>query len=217
MRTRAGGRAGWRARPRRRRRPRAAGTARGRRSARAGYRTRRMTTAPSRLRVPYRAPSPGEPARVAFVGPAPLFAVATPSAAAGGLESVFVDFRAEGDAAALLAELRTFAPHAVVFFRPEHVPSGFGAELDCAVLGVAAERLPRAGLEHDGLAWNLAELAKADAGSFDRVLVCDAPGFGAAAAAGLPAWRSMPLPVDDRLFRAVRPGRRPPRAVFIGH
>jgi hypothetical protein len=178
---------------------------------------RRMPNAPIRLRAPYRAPAPGSPGRLAFVGPAPVFAVATPSTQATGLTTRFVDFRADGDARALLAELRTFAPHAIVFFRPEHVPPAVATELECAVVGVAAEPLPRPHISHAGLEWNLAELANADARSFDRLLVCDPLGFGAAAGTGLPAWRSAPLPVDDRLFRPVRPARRPPRAVFIGH
>jgi hypothetical protein len=176
-----------------------------------------MATSPPRLRAPYRAQAPGEPTRLAFVGPAPLFAHCTPSGPVAGLITRFVDFRADGDAAALRADLGAFRPHAVVVFRPEHVPTGALADLPAAVLGVAAEPLPRPGVEHDGLAWNLAELANADAGSLDRLLVCDPLGFDAAAATGLPVWRSAPLPVDDGLFRPVRQARRPPRAVFIGH
>jgi hypothetical protein len=34
--------------------------------------------------------------------------------------------------------------------------------------------------------------------------------------AGGAAWRTMPLPVDDRLYAPVRPAGRPPRAIFVG-
>jgi len=175
-----------------------------------------MATAPASQASAYARPPEGRPARVAFIGPAPLFAPCVPSVPVPNLESRFIDFRGEAPDA-LVHELHEYAPHLVVCFRPEHVPSGLFAELSAAVLGVAAEPLPRG--EHppnDGLRWNLGELAKADPRCFDRVLVCDPLGFGSAAA-HLPAWRSQPLPVDDRLFRPLRPTARPPRAIFIGH
>ena len=62
----------------------------------------------------------------------------------------------------------------------------------------------------------MAELAKVDAGNVDRVITFDPHGWDAAAAL-LPLWRAMPLPVDDQLYRAPRPSRRPPRIIFIGY
>ena len=45
----------------------------------------------------------------------------------------------------------------------------------------------------------------------------DVDRVAAAAAAPDPAaWRTFPLPVDDRLFAEVRPSSRPPRIVFLG-
>ena len=170
----------------------------------------------TRSQVPYARPAMDQPVRVAFVGPAPLFAACTPSGRAPNLDVRFLDFRGE-EPEALLARLAEHASDLVVCFRPEHIPAGLFETLSAAVVGVAAEPMPRAGEPpHEGLAWNLGELAKADRGCFDRVLVCDPAGFDTVAGL-LPAWRTMPLPVDDRLFRAVRPARRPPRAIFIGH
>jgi hypothetical protein len=170
----------------------------------------------TRPQQPYARPATDRPVRVAFVGPSPLFSSCTPSGRAPNLNARFLDFRGE-EPEALLALLAEHAPDLVVCFRPEHIPAGLFETLPTAVVGVAAEPMPHAGeLPHEGLAWNLGELAKADRGCFDRVLVCDPAGFDTVAGL-LPAWRAMPLPVDDRLFRAVRPARRSPRAVFIGH
>jgi hypothetical protein len=174
-----------------------------------------MPTAPGPQAPVYARAPEGRP-RLAFVGPGPLFEACTPSAPTSIIDSRFFDFRGETPEE-LLGDLHRYSPHVVVCFRPEHLPSGLLAGLPAAVLGVAAEPLPRG--EHptnEGLQWNLGELAKADARSFDRVVVCDPLGFDAAAA-HLPAWRSQPLPVDDRLFRPLRPSRRPPRAIFVGH
>jgi hypothetical protein len=152
--------------------------------------------------------------RVAFLGQRTLFAAHALQTAAGGLEPAFFDPRAEDVAEAL----RAHRPDVVVAFRPDAVPPGALEGLgDAKVLGVVTEPLPGGGrAHHPNLDYNLAELARADAARFDRVIVTD-PRSADAAAAILPVWRAMPLPVDDALFRAPRPTRRPPRIIFLGY
>jgi hypothetical protein len=134
-----------------------------------------------------------------------------------GVEPRFVDFRGGANTGELLSQLGAFAPDVVVVFRPEIIPAGLFGSLPTPVVGFATEPLPRAGEEsHDNLEWNLIELDRADRSNFDRVICFDPYGWDAAVAR-LPAWRCMPLPVDDRLYRPVAPARRPPRAIFIGY
>jgi hypothetical protein len=154
---------------------------------------------------------------VAFVGQRTYFEACAMAAPAGGIEPCFIDFRGGANTGELLAELGAFEPDVVVVFRPEIIPAGLFATLRAPIVGFATEPLPRAGEEsHDNLEWNLVELDRADRANFDRVICFDPYGW-AAAAARLPAWRCMPLPVDDRLFRNVTPARRPPRVIFIGY
>jgi hypothetical protein len=136
---------------------------------------------------------------------------------ARGVDPRFIDFRGGANTGELLAELGVFEPDVVVVFRPEIIPSGLFASLRAPVLGFTTEPLPRVGEHsHDNLEWNLAELERADRGNFDRVVCFDPYGWEAAAAR-LPTWRCMPLPVDDRLFRPVKRARRPPRVIFVGY
>lgn len=164
-----------------------------------------------------RTPSPGRPLRVTFVGQRTYFEACALHAPADGIEPSFVDFRGGGNVGELLTSLAEIDPHVVVVFRPEIIPEGLFAGLRAPVLGFTTEPLPRGGEDsHDQLEWNLAELARADRSNFDRVICFDPYGWDAAAQV-LPVWRCMPLPVDDRLYRPVRPARRPPRVIFIGY
>lgn len=166
--------------------------------------------------APYPVPPPGAPVRVAFVGQRTYFEACAVHHELPGLVPAFVDFRGGANVGGMLARLKSFAPHVVVVFRPEILPPGILTGLDAAVVGFTTEPLPRAGEPaHPLLVSNLTELDAADAGNFDRVICFDPHGWEAAAER-LPAWRCMPLPVDDRLFAPVRPARRPPRALFIG-
>jgi hypothetical protein len=170
-----------------------------------------------RRRSRYRPPPPGSPVRIAFVGQRTYFETAAASRATPGLLPRFVDFRDPAEAGEMLAAVRAHRPHVVVAFRPDTIPPGAFAALDAAVLGVATEPLPAPDEPADpGLEWNLAELRRADPSNFDRVLCSDPLGWDAVAEF-LPAWRCVPLPVDDRFFRPVAPARRPTRAIFIGH
>lgn len=149
--------------------------------------------------------------RVAFLGQRTFFAAHALSAPAGGLEPAFFDPRSEdvGDA------LRDWRPDAVVAFRPDTVPAGALDGLDAKVLGVVTEPLPGPA-DRPNLAYNLAELSRADAALFHRVIVTD-PRSADAAARILPLWRALPLPIDDALYRAPRPSARPPRIIYLGH
>jgi hypothetical protein len=145
--------------------------------------------------------------RVVFLGRRALFG-------AHALDGApFVDVRGrDDDADAIAARLRDHAPEAVVAFRPDAIPPGAldAIKNGARVLGVVTDPLA-------GNAYTQAELARADAAVFARVIVTDPASADAARDLGLPVWRTLPLPVADHLFRAPRPTRRPPRIIYLGH
>jgi hypothetical protein len=131
----------------------------------------------------------GEPARVAFVGLQATSGQHALHAPAGGIVPRFFDVRPGDDAAELAAALHGWGAHAVVVLGLDALPGEALAALPAVTLGVAT-----------------APLDAAPAG-FDRVV---ARGPDPA------AWRSLALPVDDRLYADVRPGAAQPRALFVG-
>jgi hypothetical protein len=141
--------------------------------------------------------------------------VAALESPAAGLVPRFFEFRAGGDGDALLAALRAFVPHIAVVFRPEVVPPGLFAALPCVTLGFLTEPLPRGEGAHADLQRRLRDLRAADATNFDRVVSFD-PLIADSAREILPVWRSLPLPVADRLFAPVTPMAEPPRVLFVG-
>jgi len=152
---------------------------------------------------------------VAFVGQTTFFEACSLQEPAGGLIPRFFEFRAGGDADALLAGLREYVPHVVVVFRPEVVPEGLFGELAAVTLGFLSEPLPRGHRAHADLQRRLHELREVDVGNFDRVIAFD-PLIAGAAAEVLSIWRSLPLPVADRFFAPVAPMGHPPRILFVG-
>ena len=128
----------------------------------------------------------------------------------------FIEFRRHGDAGALRRDLDAFAPDVVVVFRPEIIPAGTFTGLRAATLGFLTEPIPRdaAGGHHD-LDRRRWELSQVDAASFDRVVSFD-PLIAPTAEAILPVWRSVALPVSDRLYRDVRAVEGKPRVLFVG-
>ncbi|HET6509502.1 MAG TPA: hypothetical protein VFG42_22075 [Baekduia sp.] len=161
-------------------------------------------------RLPYALPAPGEPTRVAFVGDPAAFGPHVLGAPAGGLIPTLV---APGDHDAL----RAADPHVVVALAPESFAPGALDAVAAPVLGVVAA--PLQGPEHDPhpvYAANLEALRVLAPDSVDRVVLTDALSWESAATLGLPLWRAMPLPVDDRLYRAPRRTARPPRVVALG-
>jgi hypothetical protein len=182
-----------------------------------GYGTDAVRAEPLAHQRPYPLPPLGRPLRVAFVGQATYFKACALHAPAGGLEPLFVDFRGGENTGELDAALRSFRPHAVVAFRPELLPRELFATLRVPVVGVAPDPLPRPGEgRYEGAEWSLQQLAGADPATIDRLIVCDAPA-AASVPSELPLWRSLPLPVDDRLYRPLRAPGPSPRVVFIGH
>jgi len=152
---------------------------------------------------------------VVFLGRRALFGAHVLSAPAGGVQPAFVEARGRADERgpdALRAEIAGHAPDVVVVLRPDAIPPGTldGLDTTAKVLGVVADPL-------HGNAYHQAELARADAAAFDRVIVTDPRSVDAARALALPVWRTLPLPVDDALYRAPRPSGRPPRVVYLGH
>ena len=174
-----------------------------------------MDYAPLRGALPYRLPSLRSPLRVAFVGQSTYFRACTLEGESEGLRGTFVEHRAGGDVAALLATLAALEPHVVVVFRPEIVPAGAFGELSAITVGFLTEPLPRRGGTHPDLERRLRELDNVDAGNFDRIIAFD-PLIAETAERMLPVWRAVPLPVADRYFRDVEPLAGNPRVVFIG-
>ena len=159
--------------------------------------------------------------RVAFVGQEAYFSSCALDRPAGGVIPTFVDHRAGADPAPLLSALHQLAPDVVVVFRPEIIPPGALASLDALTLGFTTEPLPRdvgAALPHPDLVTRLGELAGADPTQFDRVVAFDPLSAPAAAQVGIDVWRSLPLPVADRVFGTAPVHAAPrPRIAFIGY
>jgi hypothetical protein len=174
-----------------------------------------MHYAPPPGALPYRLPSLRAPLRVAFVGQSTFFRACAMEGESDGLRGTFVEHRAGGDSAAMLAALAAIEPHVVVVFRPEIVPPGAFADLPAITLGFLTEPLPRRGGTHPDLERRLRELATVDAANFDRIVAFD-PLVADSAERVLPVWRAVPLPVADRYYRDVRLLAGNPRVVFIG-
>jgi hypothetical protein len=166
---------------------------------------------------PYPTPRRGTPLRLAFVGQTTYFEACALHERSSRIETTFLEYRAGGDTDGLLAQLRAFAPHVVVSFRPEVLPTGAFADLRAAVLGFLTEPIPRTRghRAHPDLKRRRAELAEVDTGNVDRLVAFD-PLIVPTADDYMPVWRSLPLPVADRLYRRVQPSRGRPSILFLG-
>lgn len=164
---------------------------------------------------PYAVPRVGERLRFAQVGQKTYFEACALDDSLDTIESVFLEFRAGADPIPVRDALERFNPHVVLVFRPEIVPPGFFAGLKGATVGFLTEPLPRASSSHPDLHRRLTDLRATDPDNFDRLVSFD-PLIADTAAGIADVWRSIPLPVSDRLFTAVRPQRGRPRALFIG-
>jgi hypothetical protein len=136
--------------------------------------------------------------RATFVGRASEVGHAVPAAPVDGLQPSFVEHRAGGTPARLLARIAEHAPGVVVVFGVDSVPAAAVRAIDVPVVAwaVAPDRPP--GLEcHPELASSfVAERAR----PADYAAVVDRP-----------------LPVADGLFSAPRRPPGPPRALVVGH
>jgi hypothetical protein len=142
-----------------------------------------------RDRTPHPLPPLGSPVRVVFAGAESAFATHAQHSAAGGIEPRFVDVREGAEPQAVRAAIAAGRPHVVIALGPAAIAALAG--LDAATLAIVG---PGAALPP----------------GVDRALRTPGPD----GAAG--AWRSRPLPIDDRLFAEVRRSARPPRALFVG-
>jgi hypothetical protein len=154
------------------------------------------------------------PLRLAFVGQRVFFELCSLEHPAGGLEPTFVDFRHDADPEPLLARLHAFDPDVIWVWRPEIIPAGLLAPFRAAKVGFLTEPLPRgADNGHPDLAQRLEYLAATDPANFDRIVSFD-PLIVPTVRRHLPVWRSLPIPVSDRVF-GVHPASGT-QAAFVG-
>lgn len=161
--------------------------------------------------------------RVAFVGQETYFSQCAPHAPAGGVTPRFFDFRAGtgDDPVQLRAALEDWGAQVVVVFRPEIIAPGAFHGIRALTLGYVTEPLSRDPESeddaHPDLDWRESELALTDASNFDRIVAFD-PLVAQTADRHAPIWRSLPLPVDDRVYAKVVASARPgPRPLFVGY
>src|SRR3954451_11121575 len=168
------------------------------------------------VRAPYRAPAPGAPLRIAFVGQSTYFRATSLDEQSDRVRTTYIEFREGRTPDDLMAALRDHDPHVVIVFRPELIPPGLFHRRPFAALGFLTEPLPRlGGARHPDLDRRLYELRAIDQSNFDRVVAFD-PLFIETAESIMPVWRSLPLPVADRYYRDVRPITGQPRICFVG-
>jgi hypothetical protein len=167
---------------------------------------------------PYPAPPEGAPLRLAFVGQQTYFRACALDEDSARIRTTFIDYRDGRDPELLRARLAAFAPHAVVVFRPETVPSGLLADFAVPILGFLTEPISR---ESGGgaLHWDLEErrraMSKLDRANVDRLVSFD-PLIVATVDEVMDVWRSLPIPVADRLYRPVQRVNGTPRMLFVG-
>jgi len=166
-------------------------------------------------RGPYAAPGAGGRLRFAQVGQSTYFEACALDGSLEEIETIFVEFRAGADPTPVHDALERFAPHVVLVFRPEIVPPGFFSGLDAATVGFLTEPLPRAGSDHPDLHRRLGELEATDPANFDRLVSFD-PLIAETATNVAEVWRSLPLPVADRLYAPLRRQSGRPRVLFVG-
>jgi hypothetical protein len=173
----------------------------------------------SRTDAPYPTPPGGGRLRIAFVGQSTYFRACALDEHSRRLETRFVEFRAQRDAERMRAALDGFAPHAVVVFRPEIVPAGALADLRAPVVGFLTEPITRGDGNGNGRHWDLEarrrDMRALDRDNFDRIVSFD-PLIVDTADEFMEVWRSLPIPVADRLYRPVRPIEGVPRMLFVG-
>jgi hypothetical protein len=156
--------------------------------------------------------------RVAFVGQSTFFRACVPPEQGERLETTFIEFRESHDPAPMRAALASYEPDAVVVFRPETLPPGALADIEAPVLGFLTEPVPRTltGTPHRDLAKRGRDLERLDTRNIDRLVSFD-PLIAPVAERIFPVWRSLPIPVADRLFMDPGPLRGPElRLVFVG-
>jgi hypothetical protein len=153
--------------------------------------------------------------RIAFVGQSTFFAACSLEEQSHRARTTFVEFRAGKDAESMLARVRAFGPDAVIVFRPEILPAGVFADLRAPVIGFLTEPIPRTRghRAHPDLRRRRFALSAMDPGNLDRLVAFD-PLIVPTADGRMRVWRSLPLPVADRLFAPVSEGSS--SVLFVG-
>lgn len=167
--------------------------------------------------VPYRPVPSGAVLRLAFVGQSTFFEACALHEHSERISTRFIEFRSGADAEAMRAALSDHRPHAVVVFRPEIVPRGLFADLRVPTLGLLTEPIPRTTgrRAHADLRRRRGDLQGLDPDNFDRIISFD-PLIVPTADQFMPVWRSVPIPVSDRLYGPVRRIQGPTRLLFVG-
>lgn len=168
---------------------------------------------------PYPQPPDGAPLRLAFVGQQTFFRACALDEDSPRITTTFIDYRDGRDPALLRARLAAFDPHAVVLFRPETVPAGMLADVAVPILGFLTEPISREAGGGAALHWDLEQrrraMARLDRANVDRLVSFD-PLIVPTVAEVMDVWRSLPIPVADRLYRPVQPLDGTPRMLFVG-
>jgi hypothetical protein len=167
---------------------------------------------------------PAAPLRLAFVGQQTFFRACAWEEDSARATTTFIEFRDGRDPELLREQLHAFGPDAIVVFRPETVPHGVLADFAVPILGFLTEPISRTTDAGDASHWDLEErrrqTARMDPQNVDRIVSFD-PLIVPTVDAVMEVWRSLPIPVADRLYRDVRrPGaadaKGPPRMLFVG-
>jgi hypothetical protein len=156
--------------------------------------------------------------RLTFVGQRTYFEPCSLQDPVGDVVPAWVDLRPSEPPEVLRAAVEATEPDVVIAFRPDLVPAGALAGIDAARIGWLTEPLPRPGDDdpHPDLLARRATLEDLDPSQWDRVVCFDALCADTAAQV-VPIWRSVPLPVSDRLYAPVRePRGGDVRFLFVG-
>jgi hypothetical protein len=171
-----------------------------------------------RAHSPYPLPPSGVPLRLAFVGQQTFFRACALDEDSARIVTTFVEYRAGRDATLMRSQLEAFGPHVVVVFRPETLPPGVLADLAVPILGFLTEPISRS-TEGDALHWDLESrrraVAQLDRDNVDRLVSFD-PLIVPTVDEVMEVWRSLPIPVADRLYRPVEHVEGVPRMLFVG-
>jgi hypothetical protein len=157
------------------------------------------------------------PLRVAYVGQSTFFEACVPTRDDEEQKTTFIEFRENIEPIPMRDALDRFGPDAVVVFRPEVLPPGVLGDVQAPIVGFLTEPVPRSldGKPHPDLAKRARDLRRLDPNNLDRLVSFD-PNIVPVAEQVMPVWRSLPIPVADRLYRDPAPLTSPPRLVFIG-
>jgi hypothetical protein len=174
---------------------------------------------PSAPETPYPTPPADAPLRLAFVGQQTFFRACAWEEDSARATTTFIEFRDGRDPDLLREQVQAFAPHAIVVFRPETVPAGVLADFPVPVLGFLTEPISRTtggGASHWDLEQRRQATARMDRANVDRIVSFD-PLIVPTVDEVMAVWRSLPIPVADRLYRPVRRGGAAAgRMLFVG-